>query len=210
MLKYYGFTLVELLVVIVITSVLAAAVLVYLGETRPMARDARRKSDLQTIKQALEKEEFDTGTLTVGSSRSTDCGDNAWRPVANCGVGSHLWAWNNNFIPKTYIATVPIDPANRQYRRIVFDNGGVRGTIMRCMYYRFSSDGFVAVEDKFSYKLSALMESDWRAPGSDNGTWNLQGAANRSYEVFVGVSARNNINAYMIFSSPYFRPPPCP
>lgn len=204
MLKYYGFTLVELLVVIVITSVLAAAVLVYLGETRPIARDARRKSDLQTIKQALEKEEFDTGTLLVGAGASD-------RQTSGSGTaGTPLYDWNNNFIPKTYIAAVPIDPANRQYRRIVFATNGVKASVMRCMFYRFSSNGFVAVEDKFSYKLSALMESDWRAPGSDNGTWKIRLAADRSYEVFVGVSARSNINAYMIFYHPYVPPPPPP
>ncbi len=205
---YKAFTLVELLVVIVITSVLAAAVLIYLGETKPVARDARRKSDLQTIKQALEKEEFDTGVLSTNSNdRSTDCGDNAWHPVANCGPGSHLFAWNNNFIPKTYMAAVPIDPANRQYKRIVFANNGVKASQMRCMYYRFSSDGFVAVEDKFSYKLSALMESDWQAPGSDNGTGL---GANKSYEVFVGTFAqKNRYTALMIFASPAIQPPQC-
>ena len=147
---YQAFTLVELLVVIVITSILAAAVLVYLGETKPVARDARRKSDLQTIKQALEKEEFDTGTLTVGAGLSN-------RQTSGSGAaGTPLYAWNNNFIPKTYIAAVPIDPVNRQYRRIVFNNGGVKGTAMRCMYYRFSSDGLVAAEDKFSYAIKSL------------------------------------------------------
>lgn len=55
-----GFTLIELLVVIAIIGILASMALVALSGTRAKARDATRKSDLRSIKAALEVYYSDT------------------------------------------------------------------------------------------------------------------------------------------------------
>lgn len=199
--KIYGFTLVELIIVVSIIGVLAGAITLSIGNQQRAARDSRRKVDLHTIKKALEKEEFETNDLAVGGDRSTDCADNAWIPVANCGAGSHLRAWNNNFINPRYISQVPVDPTNQEFRRAVYNNNGSRAVVQICMYYRFDTNGFSTADDQFAYKLSAMMETDWLAPGTDNGTHATLINAARSYEVFVGASATANNTAYQIDSS---------
>ena len=52
--KQAGFTLIELMVVISIIGVLTGIVLVSMNDTRALARDARRKSDLGQIATAIE------------------------------------------------------------------------------------------------------------------------------------------------------------
>lgn len=52
--RHFGFTLIELLVVISIISLLSSVVLSSLSGARTNARDARRKSDLEQVRTALE------------------------------------------------------------------------------------------------------------------------------------------------------------
>jgi general secretion pathway protein G len=49
-----GFTLIEILIVVAIIAILASVVLVGLGPTQSLGRDARRASDLTEVQNALE------------------------------------------------------------------------------------------------------------------------------------------------------------
>lgn len=95
-----GFTLIELLVVISIIGVLMALSIFGLMGSRESARDARRKTDLETIRSGIELYKSDCnvypsalGTTLRGSGNPPTCSANT-----------------------VYIQTVPTDPiAGRTY-----------------------------------------------------------------------------------------------
>jgi len=100
-----GFTIVELLIVIVVIGILAAITIVAYNGIQQRGRDAQRSSDISTIQKALELYHVDNGgyptcsntTYQIGGARGTCYSDDA------------------NFIaslsPK-YLAKVPKDPVN--------------------------------------------------------------------------------------------------
>jgi general secretion pathway protein G len=59
--KLFGFTLLELLVVMAIIGILAAIGIASYGTVQSKARDARRKSDLENVARALEMYRNDVG-----------------------------------------------------------------------------------------------------------------------------------------------------
>lgn len=90
--KTSGFTIVELLIVIVVIGVLAAIVIVaYTGVTNS-AKDAERKSELNSIKKALARYAAEGGTYPICTNTVQTC------------VGAIL-------VP-TYLPAIPTDPVN--------------------------------------------------------------------------------------------------
>jgi type II secretion system protein G len=114
--KQSGFTIVELLIVIVIIGILAAITIVAYNGIQQRARDSARTSDIAGVQKALELYRADNGIYpSVGS-------DN---------VGYNLSTLSTALVPK-YISTIPNDPntslMNYQYVRGAATSGsyGIR------------------------------------------------------------------------------------
>jgi len=100
--KQTGFTIVELLIVIVVIGILAAITIVAYNGVQKRASDSRRKSDIELIAKALEMYYIDVGRYPAGSGSTTI--NASWSTTADA-------SWQNliNAL-KPYVATLPSDP----------------------------------------------------------------------------------------------------
>lgn len=69
-----AFTLVEVLVVIAIIGILAAAVLVNLNDARDSSKVAKAEAELKAIETAFKLYREETGSMPTGADRCTICG----------------------------------------------------------------------------------------------------------------------------------------
>ncbi len=145
-----GFTIVELLIVIVVIGILAAIVIVAYNGVQQRARDSRRQNDVQSLTQALELYYLDNGQYPAGSGSSAAVGlNNLWSTTAD---GS--WA-NLVTILKPYMGNVPSDPTSttgvtnavappgNNYSYYAGSGCGVSAGQMYILVYRFESNAQV-------------------------------------------------------------------
>ena len=92
--KLSGFTIVELLIVIVVIAILAAISIVAYNGIQGRGRDAARSSDVRALQTALELYKADNGTYPQLS-------------CVNCGAGA---AGLSAFLVPTYLSKIPTDP----------------------------------------------------------------------------------------------------
>lgn len=99
---HFGFTIVELLIVIVVIGILAAITIVAYNGVQQRGRDAARSSAVKNIKTALELYKADVGNYPscVGISDHQACTD----------INSTTSGLASILIPK-YVSSIPNDPS---------------------------------------------------------------------------------------------------
>lgn len=83
MTKNRGFTIVELLIVIIVVAILAAVTVVAFNGTQQRARDAQRKSDVAQIAKLLKVWSADRGPMRTGSGCGSSGNGDGWFNVQN-------------------------------------------------------------------------------------------------------------------------------
>ncbi|MDQ3008838.1 MAG: prepilin-type N-terminal cleavage/methylation domain-containing protein [bacterium] len=102
-----GFTLVEILIVMVIIGILASLSIGSFQSSQQKARDTRRKGDINAITTALEVYRNDTGAYPLNSSANKIMGCGA---ATECDWGE-IFQDSNDTI---YMAQLPTDPRSSQ------------------------------------------------------------------------------------------------
>lgn len=111
--RLQAFTLIELLVTIAIIGVLSTLSLVAVNSVREAGRDAKRKTDVETIRTALELYKADCGVYPTP-------GGTPLRPT----VPTPLTSYCGGGAEKVYLTSTPTDPVlGRFYRYTVTSTG---------------------------------------------------------------------------------------
>lgn len=110
--KHYGFTLVEILIVIAIIGILTSIGLQSFNSSQMKSRDAKRKAHLQQISNALELYYNDKGQYPAdnGSGSIMGCGAGA---IVACTWGTS--AFSNTTTGTIYMVKLPTDPHSYSY-----------------------------------------------------------------------------------------------
>lgn len=150
--KQRGFTIVELLVVIVVIAILATISVVAYSGIQHRARDAQRLHDMNTIAKALEIYKLQTGEYPVANDNSTF----GWE-ISSVNPDNFL----NDLKTSGVMPKVPVDPVN---------TGNYNQSTSRIYaYYRYPAGhgGCDASRGPF-YILLAVWdgESIWRSPSA--------------------------------------------
>ncbi|HBO64840.1 TPA: hypothetical protein DD425_02680 [Candidatus Saccharibacteria bacterium] len=110
----HGFTIVELLIVIVVIAILASITIVAYTGVQANARDSIRKSDLASLQKALEINFLDEGAYTQPENRASDCSND----------GGTDWASDSDLrdlITQSIIPSLPVDPVNDSTYRYCYE-----------------------------------------------------------------------------------------
>lgn len=104
-----GFTIVELLIVIVVIAILAAISIISYSNIAAKARDSQRMRDIETISKALEMYYADNGKYPDGSCGASCPTPKKWSTLVSTTADGSWSVLEAALVPK-YISTLPRDP----------------------------------------------------------------------------------------------------
>lgn len=123
--KQFGFTIVELLIVIVVIAILAAIVIVAYNGIQTRAKDTRKQSDIKQVQKLVEAYNAEHGEYPVTASNIQSAAATTVRSDANCYTGTQQEDW----VPG--VGKLPQSKEN--------PNKGVTANSRGC--YMYASDG---------------------------------------------------------------------
>lgn len=113
-----AFTLIEMLVVIAIIGVLASIVAISIGTANSKSRDARRKSDLDSVNKALNAYSVDNFNkypiCDSYSSWVTRGGDTRENPCWCITTNANSTLLKNALVTGNYLPVMPLDPQDEE------------------------------------------------------------------------------------------------
>lgn len=131
-----GFTIVELLVVIVVIGVLAAIAIVSYSGIQQQARDAQRKSAARTLQGALGMYHVDHGAYP------NVCFDANGVTLNNTGTGQHCEAiYLSPVLVPSYLSSIPDMSKFEEHRRLFYAAGSAASGSEFSMYALAFGDG---------------------------------------------------------------------
>lgn len=158
--KIRAFTIIELLVVVTIIGILAAAVTVSVLSFRGRSRDSRRAADFSTVEKTLAayySDHFSYPDEYICDSSYGSDDDNIFPPTPGCppvgtGTSNPLGEWDKSstfyqsLVPK-YITTLPVDPTNDASYYYQYEPSN--NPVGQCFYWIFytESGGRMAVQN---------------------------------------------------------------
>lgn len=167
-----GFTIVELLIVIVVIAILAAISVVAYTGVQARARDSIRKSDLAEIKKAL--------TLYY-----TDEGD--WVETGSgCGSNGNGTGWFNYVNGSTYTASIAscLTSAGYTQKDIIDPTGGTSSSPTSGFSYMKYHCGSGSAQEVYVY---AKLETEPQSTTATNGTCATAADENQGMNYYVRV-----------------------
>lgn len=96
-----GFTIVELLIVIVIIGILAAITIVAYNGIQARSNNARRMSDIQSVAKVIEMYKAQNGSYPISGPATSDV-----RTDTKCSVGNKVSDWVPGVVPD-FVAALP-------------------------------------------------------------------------------------------------------
>lgn len=185
-----GFTVIEILIVITVTSLLAGSIIVSTTNTRKRSRDSKRKADLLAIQSALEvyysQNKYYPTNCAAGLGDGVNSASQPVRIPSDWSGGEKEAMWPNlgqwiNHAPRislgkctmvgipqfttTYISALPQDPINSG-----------------AYIYRYRTDS--SSNPARSYELDAKLELDQGVMATDGGGCPGSNGVNSRYELF--------------------------